>query len=401
MARRNPKSGVSAVLALALATACAGGDGAAPSREPPRYAVAYTVFGEAQTMTYVNLLESLDVAAVDPADASEHPGWATIAAAGGKLFVSSGEAPEITRYGIGAAGALVREGSVHFGQYGLASAPFYKNVFVGEGVAYMNLEQVDRVLWDPLGLTIAGTGEAPGVPEQRDGMNVFAAYDRGIAVRGGDVFQPFYWTDPDFHAYHPTSQIAVYGADHQLATLLDVPCPALDTVTEDEEGNLYFSIWSGTAAYRILDPENAPQSCAVRIRAGERAVDAGWTRRFEELTGGRETAMFRYLADGVGIVAVLHHERITIAPDTHPWTINYGSNWKMWRVDLDAWTATPIDELPWFAGGYYSFEIDGRTLVLLPSADFASTRAYEVAVDGTVTPRFETPGWAYQLVDLG
>ncbi|PTL84461.1 MxcI [Vitiosangium sp. GDMCC 1.1324] len=366
----------------------------------PLYALATSIFDSDGATTYVSILESLDVQSVPLDQAQEHGGFATIGAIGGKLFVGDGEAPEISRYAVGTGCTLNPDGRLSFANYGPAVTPLYKNVFVDTSTAYMQLEESRRIVWNPSAMEISGVADAPGLAAERDGLVVKAGFDRSTAVRDGYSFQPFYWTDSSFYRFSPGSQIAVYSnADDRLVKLLDAPCPGLDMATRDENGNLYFSNWVFSAAAPVLE-EGAPDTCAVRVKAGELAVDESWTHRLSEIVGGRQIAGFRYLSNQVGIVAVLHDEQMNIDENTTPSAITSGSNWRLWRVNLETGTGAPIEGLGGIAGGYYAFVLDGRTFLLLPSADYAKTTVYELGVTGAAEPRFETLGWAYQLVKL-
>ena len=44
--------------------------------------------------------------------------------------------------------------------------------------------------------------------------------------------------------------------------------------------------------------------------------------------------------------------------------------------------------------------MDGRLLLLLPAADYASTTVYELTAAGKAEALFQTPGWAYQFVQI-
>lgn len=365
-----------------------------------RYVIATSIFGDAGSATYVSNLISLDVQSIDLGKATEHPGFATIGTAGGKLFVGDGAAPVISRYGFGDDGRLEKEGSLSFGPRGLQTAPLYFNTFVDAEIAYVQHEQSKRVFWNPEALELVGAAgvETPGLEPTLNGLQLTSAFDRGIAVRDGLVFHPYYWTDANYYAFAPTSKIAVYAVDGSLVELLEAPCPGIDFVTSDEEGNLYFSNWVFSAAAPVLDA-SAPTTCAVRIQRGEHTIDEGWTRDLGELVDGRQTAAFRYLGGGVGVVAVFHEERIELSEDTQPSEITSASNWRLWTVHLGTGASAPVEGLEWMAGGYYAFRIDGRTFLLLPSADYSTTTVYELS-DGRAAALFETPGWAYQLLKI-
>ena len=74
------------------------------------------------TTTYVNLIGSLDPQVIDYKQAVELPGWADMWVHDGRVYVSNGEAPSITRYAVSDTGRLIEEKTVSFASYGLTSA---------------------------------------------------------------------------------------------------------------------------------------------------------------------------------------------------------------------------------------------------------------------------------------
>ncbi|MCE9672238.1 MxcI [Myxococcus stipitatus] len=372
-----------------------------PETKKPAYSLATSIFSQAGSATYVSVFDSLDVTGLDLKQAREYTGFATIGAVDGLLFVGSGEAPELSRYRVGDDGSLTEAGRFSFSNYGLTSAPLYLNQFVDSTRAYMSLEESKRVLWNPSTMEITGTADAPGLDSQREGLVVKTSFDRGRVTRGDYAFQAFYWTDGTFYDFFPSSQIAVYSkADGALVKLIDAPCPGLDVATQDEAGNIYFSNWVFSAAAPVIEGDGAPATCVVRIKAGELELDTAWTRSLSDLVGGRQTAAFRYLGNGVGLVAVFHDEEVEINANTAPSVVTSESHWKLWRVNLETGTASQVDGLGFIAGGYYAFTLDARTFLLLPETDYSKTVVWELGTTGAPTKRFETLGWAYQFVKV-
>jgi hypothetical protein len=76
------------------------------------------------------------------------------------------------------------------------------------------------------------------------------------------------------------------------------------------------------------------------------------------------------------------------------------ANWRFWMLDLDTRAASPIDAIGHHAGGFATSRIDGRTFLMVPSADHDSTSVYELALDGAPELRWSVPGWATELPPL-
>ncbi|UJR86788.1 MxcI [Sandaracinus amylolyticus] len=398
-------------LAMASFTACGSEtprDGAPDAGASPdgggttaSYAVTTTVFDDTTAATYVAVLDSLDGREVDLSAAREFAGWSSVAAHDEVLFVGHGERPEVERYTLTANGTLGdAEQTVSFAAHGLSSASLSFNTFVDATMAHMGLEQTSRILWDPTEMAIVGSVDTPQVAPERDGMTVTAANFQGRVVRDDAVFQPYFWHDADWYAFHQESQIAIYARDGSLETLLDVPCPALQIATQDEQGNLYFSGMVDTIAYDLVEEASTLERCVARIDAGERTIAEGWPRRFEELTEGRPAGVFHYLADGIGILTVYHVEN---ADPTSPTFLDdwYAASWGLWLVNLEDWRAEPIEEWPLGSSNIFFSRLDGRLFVHRVEADFSSTTISEIAIDGSFEERLTVRGYAaYPLLRL-
>jgi hypothetical protein len=392
----------SGVLSSGCGDDTSGGDGAPDGGAPGAlYAVTTTVFDDTVANTYVALLGSLENQQVDLAAAREFAGWSSVATHDGAILVGHGDRPEVTRYPIGDGGTFGNgddDLTVSFASYGLTTASLAFNTVVDDTMAHMALNQTSRILWDPTTMTILDDVDTPEVAAERDGLAITAANFQGRVVRPDGVFQAFFWHDVDWYAFHQQSQIAVHGRDGRLDTLLDVPCPALQIATTDEDGNVYFSGMVDTILHQLLEPASAVERCVARIDAGSHAVADGWPRRFEELTGGRPAGVFQYLADGVGILTVYHVENADPAAATFRDTM-FSENWGLWLVDLEGWQAAPIEGWPLGPANIFFSRADGRLFVHQVAAGFTSTTISEIAIDGTFRQQLTVPGYsAYPLL---
>jgi hypothetical protein len=363
----------------------------------PLYGLLTMVSTDTDSSTYINLFDTLDFTSVDLKQAREFPKYSPADAIGGKVFVTSGETPTAARFGIAGNGAWIEEGAVSFANY--RSSGGAKNILVSPGKALLELDVLGHIVWDPAELRIIGVEPAPpGIPLEREGMNVLRSHDH--VLRGDRLFQAFYWSDKTYDHYAPISQIAVYDTQtNKPTTVLDAPCPHLHIGSQDTEGNVYFSNGSLSGTSPLLFKDQA-RNCIVRIKAGEEKLDESFTLRFADVTEGREGAGFRPLGTGRGFFAAFHHERITIRPESDSKKVNYSSNWRLWTLDLTTRKAAPLEGFDYFAGQYTAFTFEGRTFVLLPSADYKTTTTYELAADGTAVKRFESTGWTFHMFQV-
>ena len=392
----------SSVLGAALVLWGCGADESSSKSErrlDAHYALASVVFGDDTDMTYISLVSSLDSPEIDLGAALEVSGRASVAAYGGWLFVGDGERPVITRYFIGPGGTFVEDGVLSFENQGLGDWGLYiddwGNTFVSAHKAYLSNSSDATIVWDPTELAIVARIEQPELA--RDEPLTFDG-SPGI-VRGNRLYRTFFWKNWDEYETYAEQYLAVFDVEHdELIELVpETRCPGLNNnVSADEEGNIYFSNW----VYNVTETlgRGAPKSCALRLNAGEDRFDEDWKLTFSELAEGREGAALSYVRDGHGVFAVFHHENVTIDGETDLQELALSDNWRLWSVDLERRVAAPLEGVDWLAGGYAVVHVDSRTFLMLPSADYASTRVQELSPDGRVSDRFEVPGDSYQIL---
>jgi len=366
-----------------------------PAEAAPLYAVSSSIFNASGTTSYIALIDSLEDQTVALEDAVELAGWSSIAAHNGKLFVGGGEAAEITRYEISDEGELGTGERLNFADYGLSSVSFSHNAFVDDTTAHLRLNETSRIIWNHNELSIEGSVDAPEIVRERDGLSVSASNFEGIAVRDDAVLWPYFWHDEDWYQFDQGSQIAFYDKDGAAPELLDVPCPALNIASPDEEGNVYFSGMVDTIAYQLKNKGELTR-CVARVNKGERKIADGWPRELEELTDGRPAGRFYYLRDGKGLLTVFHGDS-ELAEDADPASV-FMDDWGLWLVDLDEWKAEPIEDWGFGSSNLFFSRVDNRTFLHKVRSDFSETQIFEIESDGTFTQQLTVPGYSIVLV---
>lgn len=380
------------------------GDGdTPPGPDPSVYAMLSIVWSDDEPTGYVLLTDTLDTEQPSLDDALEVPGYASMAAVGGNLLVASGDDPSITQYAIGDDLTWQRGPTLSFLNQGLEEAGFFRQYLLEDSVAYTDLDVSKRVVWDPSALEIVGVRETSELPLERDGLPLYANFNRSYHQFEGRVLRPFSYHDDDWYVWAADTQIVAYDPTTQEeATILDAPCPALDSVSVDEAGNSYFSTWE-YAALRGLMGDPAP--CVVRVTP-EGELDTSWPPDMTAWTGGRLFKLFRYVGDGKAIALVLHDEEFDDVDyaglDVDAFYELEGLHYRLWLFDLEQQTARPLEGIaPEDTSSTYSLaRLDDRTFVFTSATDFSSTKVFELGADGAVSERFEVPGLVYQWLKL-
>jgi hypothetical protein len=359
------------------------------------YAVSSAIFDETGATSYITLIDSLEDRTIALKDAVELAGWSSIAAHEGKLFVGGGEAAEITRYTVSDKGELGAAERLNFADYGLSSVSFSHNAFVDEKTAHLRLNETSRIVWNHKELSIEGSEDAPEIERERDGLMVSASNFEGIAVRDDAVLWPYFWHDADWYKFDQSSQIAFYDKDGTTSDVLDVPCPALNIASPDEDGNVYFSGMVDTVGYQLKN-KGALTRCVARVNKGEREIADGWPRQLEELTDGRPAGRFYYLRDGKGLLTVYHGD-VELDENADPATV-FMDDWGLWLIDLEAWKAEPIEDWDRGSSNLFFSRVDDKTFLHKVSSDFSETQIFEIKADGSFKQQLTVPGYSIVLV---
>jgi hypothetical protein len=361
----------------------------------PEYVVNTQIFDDQGTMGYVSLLGSLGPQTIDLEQAREFAGEADVWVHDGAVFVTDAEAFTITKFAV-TGGALVEQGVVSFAAYGLSTFGFWLNTFVSSDKAYFLNDTVEYIVWSPTTLQITGTLPLPAAAA-REGFRPFTSYsDRAAVLRDGRLYQPFYYTDESFFLFAPETRIVVTEvATDRVIDEIDAPCPGLDYATVDADGNIYFSSWvyaAGGAA--VLDQ---PPTCVFELPAtGAPRVAFS----VPDVALGRQGGVLRYVGNGRALLSVLHDERFPASDAPSASELTFADNWRFWSYDLATGSATLLESVSWNGGAQYSFDIDQKTYMLVAAADYSKTTVYELGDGLSLTPVFDTEGWATRLFKL-
>ena len=382
--------------AFALATSLLACDDADDGSSGGRYLVHNVVLTVDGETSYINSLANLDPQAIDFGTALEVPGWGDLWVYGDMAFVSSGEAPTVTRYAISDDGVLSENGTLSFANYGFTTVGLTKQLVVSATKAYaINTAERQLVLWNPTTLEITGTVDLPAMPNRDPLRLVGPSIDRASSVRDGLAYIAFYWAD--YSQYEMSNDSVVLVLDTETDVVVNeisVPCPEINFATVDtDEGHTYFSNWGFSTTSKIL--HGTASACAVRIADGESELDPSWSLRFADVTEGREASSLRFLGDGKALITVHHPERLAADPDAS--AIADGADYKLWTLDLESRVATPLETFGFHAFGTYGVRVDGATLLFLPNADWSTTTTYRLETDGTAETLWTSAGWQTRL----
>lgn len=389
------------VLAWLAATGCVTGDDEVDVLDAgPLWAVMFEIYDDLGSTSYLSLIDSLDVEAVDPSTSREFIGGrAYMQTYDGWLFVGLPAEPVVLRYRVAEDGSLEDEQRISFANYGLEAGTIddWSNVFISPEKAYLfDYREATHIVWNPTTMEIVG--EIPAPPSfRRDGWSTASSPP---ILRDGKLYRSIHWADYTTASYATDHLLAIFdvASDTLVEAVPEARCPAPgNRVHAAEDGTIYFSNWIWPVAGTLLN--GAPKSCVLRVLPGSDRFDPDWSLSFDALSGGHEGAMFTYLGDGQGLVSIFDETGIPVDDQTDPWAFAGTPAWTLWNVDVESATGAPVAGMPPNSGAYTPAIFGDRTLLLVPTDGWAATEVYELTDDGAV-PGLDVPGWSYAFSQI-
>src|SRR5690606_17592125 len=177
---------------------------------------------------------------------------------------------------------------------------------------------------------------------------LFANFNRTYFVFDNEVLRPFSYHDQDWFRWSAETRIAVYDpTTHEPRDILNAPCPGLDTITRDEDGNTYLGTWEYSALQPLMGTGAAP--CVVRLTP-QNTLDEAWGPELTDMTGGRHVVNFRYVGGGKAVAAVLHaaeygdgYDFTRLAAEVDDFWATAAHFHRLWIFDLEARSAAPVE----------------------------------------------------------
>jgi len=366
----------------------------------PAYALRIDLFNPEGRTAYVYLSNTIDVTPTLD-NAFEIPGVGNFAAVGGRVLISSGDAPVITEYEVAADLTWQQtDRSVSFAAYPLDdNANFFYQFIQNDHTAILPFDGAKRIVWDPTSMGILRTEEVSSVPLTRDGLDLVIGGNRaGAHFRDGDPMHAYWYVDPDWVDFGSASYVAVYDAASLIEkAVLEIPCPGLSISTRTEDGSTYFSAFDMTA---LSMQGAAVEPCIAKVTP-TRTLEATWDLR--EWTGGWFATNFRYIGGGKAVANVFRHDVLGVSEvqELDPTALTdalwaAGPYWEIWLLDVETRSGRPIEGIvpPLDIDGWSEFSVvDGRTFVFLGYE--GGTRAYELdPITGIARQHFDISGGA-------
>ncbi len=354
--------------------------------EGPLYGVVSRITLPSGASTVVAIVDSLEAQHVDTRTALELAGFA--AAHGsleipGAVFMGSAEAPEFTRYELGADGILAPGASFSLANFGLSRAP-RSVVFVSPTRAYaISAETHQLFVWNPEQMIVdrvieLGMLERPGYTP---------AWVFGAAVLGNQLLIPITWVraDEGDPGAAPDSALLVVNVDTgALSVQEEGRCGGFRAIYPSGSGDVYFSSSAGAPATwnRLYGERGGSAPCLVRLRPGQAAIDDSFLLRPAEFAPHPVAVDFSPAGPDHLIFQAL--DESLVSPDAQAEELWSAAAWRFYSIPASALEtggvgAAELVDLPASALNALRFRIDDQHFVPQILADYSQTTLVNIS----------------------
>lgn len=367
----------------------------------PAFAIGTRIWDDTTTTSYFHVVDSLEAGTtVDLSKAIEVSGSAKLFSIGtlGWFAIGGGEAPTISRYTLDANNRLVPGETISLQSYGVSS--LWDTVYVVSPTKayYPDRDNQQLIVWNPTEMTISGTISL--TQTNRDGFLSLFSYTP--IVRGSQLLFSVGWFDWNTNdsVRGETGLVAIDTTTDQVTSFTtDNRCGGITTGFEVGNGDFYLvsSALAG-AAYKLGRLTTEP--CALRIRAGETAIDASYVLQLDTLTSG---ALAGEPVSGGGnqiFLRVFDEAKAEIPAEPATWDVTGQLAWDWWSWNVSTGTASKVEGLPASTADVIWFQVDGHTYGAQTTEDYKMTTLIDLSTTGGPTTAITAPGFMHGVARI-
>jgi hypothetical protein len=363
------------------------------------YAVSANTFSLdfSNTTSLLWLVGDLGSGSVDGANAIELAGGATVwgVPESGAFYVVSAESLTISKYRLVAGAPMATGERIGLTNTGITSLYTPQMIFDGPSRAFfLDIVSAQALELDLDAMSITRSLDLSSVVFDSSQISNFGAQ---FLRRGDRYVNTVIATSPTFDRVNDTSNVLFFDPRDGSFETKEVACGGLQYLAEASNGDLFISSDTYAASVHLVDPDNNPAPCMVRLPAGSDDPDTS-VIRLNDLTGGLPTG---------GLIAGPDNTAFLRALDTQSYSLPTGANyavpfsaaaWQTYRIHLDAPSSAERTDRPLLAGGIKTFPVDGEIYENESEADFSSTTLIRTTGNDAPAPGLTMPGVIWGIV---
>jgi hypothetical protein len=379
-------------------------DGALPPAVPgaARFALVTQIVPSGdQATSYVSITNTFSSAQPIALDGAQQVLGRALAAAvpqSGTLFVSTGGAPELTRFELTADDKLMRTGAISFQPQGVASIGEYAaqlQILSSTKAYYFDARTAKVVVWDPTALTVTATIDLPELAI----ADALLTFTSTLPIRReNQLIMPVGWrTSNNQRVVKQAAVIVVDTTTNTARVLRDERCGYVRDGVDAADGRIYLATEAWGSAVHRINPENAPAPCLLRLKNDLSGFDEGFHVELNKLGGGAVGSLVETVS-GRALVRVLDEATAGVTPMTSARALASTAAWRWAELTLgDAPTLTPIASAPLGTGSLIVVDVPAHRYV----AEIRNDRTDILDItDGVAGVAISTPGLTFSAVQL-
>lgn len=371
------------------------GDDAAPAADP-LYLVHSAIQNTEGRTNYFTVVDGLDQARkLEYSKSIEIPGRARLYAAPGIGFfaIGDGEDVSITRFELGADGALVAGAKLSLQAYGVTAMGAQAVHFVSATKAYYKDDgQAQVIVWNPTEMTID-----KAIPLPAD--LVKTGYLSGVsqwATRDGEAYFAVSHYTKEYDRVLPGTTLVRFDTTNDTMTVTpDTRCRGLGKTARVGDTLYFFSDVINGLGHAVYPGDAGQQDCILRISKGKTGFDGDYVGSIAPALGDKIGTVVTVSPTGEAWAQVIDPAVMPTKPGTK-YSEWYAGGWGWWHLKLD--TLSDAKQAPGEAGAYSGFIVGAGPgfFVSQTKADYSETTLVDLSGDAPKSG-LSFPGFALDI----
>ncbi|MEM7139021.1 MAG: hypothetical protein AAF500_20780 [Myxococcota bacterium] len=346
-------------------------------------------------VSFVHLVTSLGAEVeVDVADALEASGGAHIHGGHGTgaVFLSSAEAPRVTRYDITSDRRFVERETIQFAGSTTEAAP---SVYIASPTKgyYFDEGALRFRIFDPTAMVLLGEIDVSEAAP-REGFQ--AAFGNPIR-RGNELVVTVAAIDRERFPVVQAAAVILDLETDEVSITRDDRCGYMFDGVVAPSGDLYLTSATYYAIHNAFFPDDFPPACMLRIPAGQRAFDPDYFVDLNTVSDGLPSGG---VAAGSGSRVYLKaFDESTVSPDAlvAPFFALGINAWRLWSLDLETLESAPVDAFGLSSGGLGYAQVGDLRFLGSTATDFSQTTLFDA---DTLEEAISFPGFPTEVIAL-